>query len=41
MEINMSDQHLEYAGGLALLAIVAFSLTPAFWHLVAWLGSSY
>jgi hypothetical protein len=34
----MTEDRLEFLGGLALLAIVAFSLTPAFWWLIAWLG---
>lgn len=34
----MTEEHLEFVGGLALLAIVASTLTPAFWHLIAFLG---
>jgi hypothetical protein len=34
----MSEDRLEFVSGLALLAIVAFSLTPAFWWLIAYLG---
>jgi hypothetical protein len=34
----MSEARFEFACGLALLAIVAFSLTPAFWQMIVWLG---
>jgi hypothetical protein len=34
----MTEDRMEFAAGLALLAIVAFTLTPAFWHLIAFLG---
>ena len=34
----MTEDHFEFACGLALLAIVAFTLTPAFWHMIAFLG---
>lgn len=34
----MTEDRFEFACGLALLAIVAFTLTPAFWHMIAFLG---
>jgi hypothetical protein len=34
----MTEDRLEFVAGLALLAIVMFSLTPAFWWLVQWIG---
>jgi hypothetical protein len=34
----MTEDRMEFAGFLALMAIVMFSLTPAFWQLIAFLG---
>ena len=34
----MFDDRLELVGGVALMAIVVFSMTPAFWQLIVWLG---
>jgi hypothetical protein len=34
----MTEDRFEFACGLALLAIVAFSLTPAFWQMIVFLG---
>lgn len=41
METDMTEESLEYLGGLTLLAFAVFSMTPTFWNFVAWLGSSY
>ena len=34
----MFENRFEFAGFLALLGIVAFSMTPAFWSLIVWMG---
>jgi len=34
----MNEDIVEFACGIALLGIVAFSLTPAFWQLIVYLG---
>jgi len=34
----MNEDIVEFACGIALLGIVAFGLTPAFWQLIVYLG---
>ena len=36
--MDMNEDTFEFACGIALLGIVAFSLTPAFWAMIAYLG---
>lgn len=35
----MSVDYTEILGGAALVALAVFTMTPAFWNLIAWLGS--
>jgi hypothetical protein len=36
--MDMNEDIVEFACGIALLGIVAFSLTPAFWAMIVYLG---